>query len=289
MRVLLATDGSADAQAATVWLRDFPLPPGTTVSVLSVAQLPKGPLRVPTVEEFEDAVRRAAQTVAEAARTVLEPRWPGAQCRVIEGGFADPREAIVEAAAGADLVVLGARGLGAVKGFLLGSVSVAVARHARCSVAVVKETPRPLRRAVVGVDGSEPAAKALRFLEGIGSGLRDVTVTLVGVLEEVLVPATAPSMLRGRLRALAEDVLRERRAEMDRVLTAAGRPLASWTAMLEHKIEVGHAGEVLVAASRDCDLVVVGARGLGGFERLLLGSVSERVLREAGCPVVIVK
>jgi nucleotide-binding universal stress UspA family protein len=43
------------------------------------------------------------------------------------------------------------------------------------------------------------------------------------------------------------------------------------------------------AAARDTDLVVVGARGLGGMTRLLLGSVSEKVLRYAGCPVLIVK
>jgi len=43
------------------------------------------------------------------------------------------------------------------------------------------------------------------------------------------------------------------------------------------------------AKSAEADLIVVGARGLGGFERLLLGSVSENVLRSAPCPVLIVK
>ena len=144
---------------------------------------------------------------------------------------------------------------------------------------------------MVGVDGSEHAAKAVRFLEGIGPGLRAVNVTLLGVIEDVPVPRTAPSMIKAHLRAGAEGMLRERRGEMEKVLSAAGRPLASKVAALETSVEVGHAGEVLVAASirPDCDLAVVGARGLGGFERMLLGSVSERVLRHARCPVLIVK
>jgi nucleotide-binding universal stress UspA family protein len=46
---------------------------------------------------------------------------------------------------------------------------------------------------------------------------------------------------------------------------------------------------IATAGDFDTDLVVVGARGLGGMARLLLGSVSERVLRHARCPVLIVK
>jgi nucleotide-binding universal stress UspA family protein len=166
-----------------------------------------------------------------------------------------------------------------------------VARHAPCAVAVVKETPRPLKRAVVGVDGSEHAAKAIRFLERIGPGLHGVTITLLGVVEDVPVPPTAPAIVRDLVCAGVEGLLLERRAEVEHVLVAAGSTLGSMVAGLDRRVEVGHAGEVLVAASRrlDCDLTVVGARGLGGFERLLLGSVSERVLRHASCPVSIVK
>ena len=52
----------------------------------------------------------------------------------------------------------------------------------------------------------------------------------------------------------------------------------------------GHPADVITAAAgADTDLVVVGARGLGGVKRLLLGSVSENVLRAARCPVLIVK
>jgi nucleotide-binding universal stress UspA family protein len=51
---------------------------------------------------------------------------------------------------------------------------------------------------------------------------------------------------------------------------------------------VGPPAETLVRLSAEVDLIVVGARGLGALKRLLLGSVSERVLRHAACPVLIV-
>ena len=51
----------------------------------------------------------------------------------------------------------------------------------------------------------------------------------------------------------------------------------------------GSAASVLINVARDADLLVVGSRGLGTFKELLLGSVSERCVRHASCPVVVVR
>ena len=50
----------------------------------------------------------------------------------------------------------------------------------------------------------------------------------------------------------------------------------------------GQPAEALLGASEDADLVVVGSRGLGGFKRLMLGSVSDQVVHHAVCPVLVV-
>ncbi len=58
---------------------------------------------------------------------------------------------------------------------------------------------------------------------------------------------------------------------------------------VERVVTEGSAGEVLVQASGDADLVVVGSRGRGGLRGALLGSVSSHVAQHAPCPVVIVR
>ena len=82
-----------------------------------------------------------------------------------------------------------------------------------------------------------------------------------------------------------------RKVELEAVLTRARDDFAGRAREVELRVVVGHPADALVraAADPDIDLVVVGARGLGRFTRLLLGSVSERVLHHATCPVLVVK
>jgi nucleotide-binding universal stress UspA family protein len=138
LRVLVATDGSADASAAVAWVAALPLAASVELRTLSVVTLPRGPLDVPQVHEYHQSLRDEARQAAERARDVLRQRWPHAEAHVVEG---DPREAIVRAAADwpADLLVVGARGLGAVARLVLGSVSGHVVHHAPCPVLIVRK------------------------------------------------------------------------------------------------------------------------------------------------------
>ena len=140
LRVLVATDGSADAAAAVAWVAALPLAESVELRALSVVTLPLGPLDVPTVREYHQSLRDEARRAAEGARATLQRRWPSAEARCAEG---EPRAEIVRAAAGwpADLVVVGARGLGAFVRLVLGSVSGYVVHHAPCAVLVVREGP----------------------------------------------------------------------------------------------------------------------------------------------------
>ena len=287
MRVLLATDGSEDARAATAWLAQFPLPAGSELRVVSAVSIPISALDVPPVQEFQKSMMDEAQRVAEAARAALAPRFQAAEAHVGEG---DARDVILRAAEvwRADLIALGARGLGAVAGALLGSVSIGVARHAGCSVLVVKGGTARLRGALVAIDGSPHSEAAATFLARLplDPGL---LVRLLAVAERPHYPATTPALAARLVHQAIEEIVKERRVALEQALAKAAARFTGVKA--DRQVAVGRpVDEIVDAASRpDVDLVVVGARGLGTLERLLLGSVSEGVLRHVARPVLIVK
>lgn len=281
-RVLVATDGSADARAAARWLGDFPLPDAARVLVLAVVDLPPSPLDIPTVADFKRALLEEGRAAADELLPLLEGRVAAAESRVVAG---DPREEIVRLAHewAADLVVVGARGLGAMATALLGSVSLAVARSAPCAVLVVRPSPRPLRSAAVALDGSEGALDAAKFFAQLPLP-PTLTVRLVGVVEPPPTPRAARPGARSMLRAAASLLTDDRRRALDASLDEAARRFVAPA----RELPVGSPAETLERLSAEVDLLVVGARGLGALKRLLLGSVSERVLRHATCPVLVV-
>jgi nucleotide-binding universal stress UspA family protein len=287
MRVLIATDGSLDAKNAADWVRHLPLPADTRYRVISV--VPSSTL--PDVPDLDDRARDMARRAAEA---VVEETRGHLGLGAVEGGVAegDAREGIVTAAAdwGADLVVMGARGLGAVKEFLLGSVSLDVARHAPCPVLVCKGTPRDVRTMTIAHDGSTGAAAAVRFVDGLRLP-HHAHLRVVGVAEPVRYPTAAPGIIGKALHAAIAQVEAERTARLEATLKPAIVDLWSRVATVDLTVTVGSpAPEILrCAEASDTDLIVVGARGLGTMTRLLLGSVSESVLRHASCPVLVVR
>jgi nucleotide-binding universal stress UspA family protein len=289
MRVLVATDGSEGSKAATEWLGAFPLPHGSEILVLAVANLPTAVLAIPPVSAYDQAVVDAARGTAEDARARLATRWPATEARVVDG---DPRILITQHAEEwhADLIVVGARGLGAVSGFLLGSVSSAVVHHAHCPVLVVKDEPRSLLEVVMAVDGSEDALAAARFFAALPLDPA-TTVRLIGVVERPRYPYASPEVITPTLDAAVEELVADRRAAIEDALGRVEAELRDKVVEIERSTPVGLPADEIVAAARDAkaDLVVIGARGLGAIKRLLLGSVSERVLHRVDCPVLIVK
>jgi len=289
MRVLLATDGSKDARAAAAYLSGLPLPPTATVRIIVAATLPRFALDNPPIREFKRSVLEQARGLADEARATLARLDLAVETDVVVG---DPRAEIVRMADEwpADLIVLGARGLGRIKRLLLGSVSLAVARHAPCPVLVVKGRPRKLASVLVAMDGSDDSLQAVRFLQSFAL-LRRTKVRLLSVVERLPYPTTAPGAIRGQLRRMLEELEAERRGELDKVLERAAAQLDDKLTRVTRSTPTGNPADEIIAAANgyDTDLVVVGARGKGGMARLLLGSVSEKVLRDARCPVLIVK
>lgn len=139
-RVLLATDGSENASEAALFLSGFQLPVDAEVTLLNVVQYPSGISPFSTTPSIVEQVRQAR--LSDARRLLEESKRQintgGAVNTLVAEG--DPSEQILRAAAdmNADLIVVGSKGLGGIKLFLLGSVSQRVCRYADRSVLLVK-------------------------------------------------------------------------------------------------------------------------------------------------------
>jgi nucleotide-binding universal stress UspA family protein len=197
----------------------------------------------------------------------------------IRDGYAVP---VLHHARQAPLVVLGDRGLGGFSGLIVGSVAVQVAAHAACPVLVARGSAHLDGPVVVGVDGSEVSDHAVGFAFEEASLRR---ASLRAVLAWRYPVSTGP----GDMLPLVYDSA-ELAAEEELALAEA---TAGWSErypdvdVIRH-LDRGRPSKVLVQESAGAQLVVVGARGRGGFTGLLLGSVSHAVLHHAQCPVAVV-
>jgi nucleotide-binding universal stress UspA family protein len=141
---------------------------------------------------------------------------------------------------------------------------------------------------VVGVDGSDASRDALRWA---AEEARLRSAPLVAVHAWSFVPAQ-PIGDPGMLAVPAGDLAGQLGAENDAAqigLDQAVEDALGADSDIERRLAEGDAGEALVAASKDAQLVVVGSHGRSGFKAALLGSVSRHVVDHAACPVVVVK
>jgi nucleotide-binding universal stress UspA family protein len=194
-----------------------------------------------------------------------------------------PAQALVDASSSARLVVVGARGLGRFRGAILGSVSQRVAQHSRCPAAIVRgtvPTGSAPSRIVVGIDGSGPGQRALEWAveEARASG---ATVDAVHSWQPVVggEPFLSGGVDRVEVEGYGQEVLDRSVDQVDE--SGLARPV-------ERILSQGDPGATLVQAAEGADLLVVGTRGRGGFAELLLGSVSQKAIHHAPCPVVVI-
>jgi nucleotide-binding universal stress UspA family protein len=227
----------------------------------------------------EPGALEAAEEVT--ARGVAEARQVAPGLAVVGATeLTSPSRALIERSDGAALTVVGSRGYGRVMGALLGSVAFAVAARARCPVVVVRDEAAarpigPAHRVVVGTDGSPEGTAAVQFAA-------DRAATGSAPLE--IVTCTGGHQVKGvdseRLRASAERVARSAAEGLDRV-----HPALTVTT----RVEDCPAEVTLIDSSEAAGMVVVGTRGRGAFEGLLLGSVSHAVIHGARCAVAVVE
>ncbi|WP_169946399.1 universal stress protein [Microbispora sp. H11081] len=279
--IVVGVDGSQAGLAAAAWaareaaLRRVPLRIANAIPAWACSSTQEG--RYASVAAWmRDGA--AAVLAAAAERAGREAPEVEADTAILAG---DPRPALIEAAADADLLVLGNHGLGGFRGLLLGSVAYGVAGHAPCDVVVVREGPAaPRPEIVVGFDGSAASEKVLdfAFAEAAlrGSGLR-------------VVHAYSPLDAGGGFAPIPDDFDDEKiEARMVKEALSGRRALYPDVKVVEEVVQ-SHPVDALRHASADAELLVIGSHGKGGFSGLLLGSVCQAMLQHARCPMAVVR
>jgi nucleotide-binding universal stress UspA family protein len=140
---------------------------------------------------------------------------------------------------------------------------------------------------VVGVDGSDHSHRALIWAMRQAAG-EHVTLTVLTVRPDPVRPATG---IYWGVRAYPEDSHNPEvaRKAIEEIVDRAGNEIGGPAPQVIVTVATGDPAEELISASHDADMVVVGARGSGGFASLLMGSVSSKVTHHAACPVVVIR
>lgn len=223
------------------------------------------------------------------ARDVARAQQSDLQIRALQMPDA-PVQSLLAAGENADLIVLGSRGVEGFRGLLLGSTTMHVAPYARCPVVVVRtetegsfpiedvaDYPGNPGQVVLGYDGSpasnRAAAFAFRHAEAIGCGVVAVTVEpsrsepeTEEIDPENATPGSDTSAFHSPV-----------------IVTATAFPGVP----VSFVAGTGRPAEVLLSQGVGAELLVVGSRGSGGFTGLVMGSVSQKVLAHARCPVAV--
>jgi nucleotide-binding universal stress UspA family protein len=279
-RIVVGIDGSPAARAALTWALDEAVTWGGSVEVVHAWRDPM--ILVP--REYDPVLVERDQ-MDEASRRLLseEIAAVGAAAGLVpvtrHTARGSAANALIERSDGATLVVVGRTGAGGHP--FLGTIADQVARHAGCPVAVVPEgTPATFGRVTVGVDGSPQARGALQWAQA-EAGRRRVALVAVmawGLLDQKPVhggPAFDPAYDAGVARTALDEAIQDapdvEAADIERVVVNDVPARA------------------LLRCAAHADLMVVGARGLGGFRALLLGSVSRTLLERSPCATVVVR
>lgn len=310
--VLVGVDGSAASQNAVDWAAAHALRHGYGMHLVCAYTVPS--FAASALDGGYAALDDSA--IADGARAVLDE----ATARIASTGVrvtsavatGDAAAVLVGLSKGAATAVVGTRGRGGFTERLLGTVSSALPAHAHCPTVVVPHRPErggggvpwshggssrqtagrgepaivrrhtPVRRIVVGVDGSAAAETAL------AQAIHEAEVWDAQLTAVAGVPVTAGSGMLAWLPAAVdhEAVLRDAGEGLDVVVD---RALADHPGVqVRRHVLDGTGASLLTEFSTAVDLVVVGSRGRGGFAGLLLGSTSQTVLHHAACPVMVV-
>jgi nucleotide-binding universal stress UspA family protein len=295
MKILLAIDSSSTSEHVIHEAATRPWPLGATFGVISIVDMGKWEGLPALIEDAKCGAKRvvdgAADKLTQGGHDVF---------REIQLGL--PKKAIPEFAKqwGADLVMVGSHGQNQMIRFLLGSVAQAVLRNAPCSVEIVRSNPVGSKssshamKILLATDGSECSLKAIYSVANRPwppqSQIRIMSVVQLFNPEN---PLPAPPFGSEYPTSSLEQFWKKARIRADEAVAEARKIFAGTNLKLcdGNATPVGDPRAILLdeAKTWEANLIVVGSHGRQGFDRLLMGSVSEAIAFHAHCSVEIIR
>lgn len=281
--IVVGVDGSAHAAHALTWATHQSLAEHRHLTIAHTVHAGTLGFMDAAIVDGQNArsgLDVAGQKVLDEARSKVERTAPDLEVNTVYD-LADPREVLLRLSERAAMLVVGSRGRGTLRSLLLGSVSVALVRHAHCPVVVVRpEHPDTTRNGiVVGADASPESGTVLEFAYRQAS-LHDLPLTVLDCVSYVLAGSMGAYMVPTS-------------ADVDRERLALAEVMASMTEKypavhVTTRMAKGAAQQALVGLGEGMDLIVVGAHQNSRTFQALFGSVSVAVVENATCPVVVV-
>jgi nucleotide-binding universal stress UspA family protein len=285
--IILAIDGSEYALAAIKLLTKLSLPTNAIITTLAVVDVPTQPRHY----ALQQALEQANEKIKLAGFKVNSDLLHGhpANELILYADHVKP-----------DLILMGARGLRATLGILLGGVAQQVVEHANWPVLIARGTYQDMQNILLALDGSPCSQNALEYL-GKFPLPKEAQVSVLHVLpppvtEQDIISATWAAGVeaistRPTLVEELERASKEEEEKSEKLLAYAVDRLKSQNITASSLIKRGDAATEILSFTKEnpVDLIVAGSRGLSAISGWLLGSVSRKIVHYAACSVLIVK
>lgn len=284
-KLLLSTDGSEYSEGAEREAIKLAKKCSSTLWAISVVE---------TNPEFEALAPQIAEKAGKTAREHIEALQARAKKEVVDcTGIVhqgeDSYKYIVDEAAKnkITMIILGRRGRTGLKRLMMGSVTARVIGHAACNVLVVPRAAKvEFKNILVATDGSKYSAAAAS--EAIGLAKRNGSkLTVISVVPSELMTPTDIEFSMPQRELIAEKEMHAAEKNAKAVKDAAQKAGVAVQAF----VMSGKPSDAIIETAREkgVDLIVQGSHGRTGLEKLLMGSVTERVIVLSTCAVLVVK
>jgi hypothetical protein len=284
-RLLLCTDSSEFSEGAIREAIDLAKRCNSKLIAMSVVE---------TNPELEALAPKMMEKSERAAREHLEAvqaraKSEGLECEIHAREGEDAYLAVVDEAVKnkATMIIMGRRGRKGFKRLMMGSTTARVIGHAPCNVMVVPRAAEvEFKSIVVATDGSKYSAAAASEAVGIAKRNEGKLTVLAVVPAEIAMPTDIDfAALQREKLADQEMQAAERNARV--VKEAAQKEGVAVQAF----VMSGKPADAIIESAKEskADLIVVGSHGRTGLDKLLMGSVAERVIVLASCAVLVVK